>query len=135
MSEDDIAALEETIGRRIPEPYRAFLSRHGAGRPSKNVHPPVDSELPALCDGFEVDSFLGPASRESLPAALKQLNESNVPEDLFPVIELVGGDLLCLDGSDAENKLIYWDHEESDPGAAAIPLGETLEQLLERLHD
>jgi hypothetical protein len=134
MHEEEIASLEQTIGRRIPEPYRVFLSQHGAGRPSKNIHPPANSEIPALRDGFEVDSFLGSASRESLPASLKQLEEADGTETLFPVVELIGGDLVCLDVSDPGNGLVYWDHEESDPEVAKVALGETLAEFLDRLH-
>lgn len=134
LSPEEVTVLEESIGRKIPAPYRAFLLQHGAGRPPGNIHPPVDSELPTLKDGFEIDSFLGPAERESLPASLKQLAEAGADAKLFPVIELVGGDLVCLDETDPEDRLVYWDHEESDPEAAKVELGETLEEFLAKLH-
>ena len=133
MSEAEILALERTIGRAIPTPYRAFLAKHGSGCPPKRRHPPVDVPWPAIKNGFEVDSFLGLPTRESLASQLKRLRESESPETLFPVVEAVGGDLVCLDEADSKSELVYWDHEESDPAEATVALGETLEQFFERL--
>lgn len=135
MSENEIAELEEAIGRRIPNSYRVFLSKHGSGSPPKHRHPPVDTYWPSIQNGFDVDSFLGVEERESLSMALAQLRDSDGPDTLFPVIEAVGGDLVCLDESNSTDELVYWDHEEGDSDDATVALGETLEEFFERLHD
>lgn len=37
LQNDDIARLEATLGRPLPEQYRAFLLAHNGGRPTPNL--------------------------------------------------------------------------------------------------
>lgn len=111
VTEQQLAQLEEQLGRKLPPAYRAFLLKHNGGYPV-----PDTFDLPEMgadADGM-VDRFL--AIHDGEHSNLYDYLETyagRLPPNLFPVAHDPGGNVICIsvDGEDS-GQVYFWDHEE-----------------------
>jgi hypothetical protein len=114
-TQEDLRLLEEELGARLPDDYRAFLIKFNGGRPEPNWFP-MQGELGV----GGVDLFLGirrPGEWDDLLTAKRRLLE-RMPPHMLPIAHAECGNLICLSlgGSDS-GSVYYWDHElEADEG-------------------
>ena len=114
-TEEELRLLEEELGVRLPDDYRAFLVKFNGGRPEPNWFP-VQGEL-----GMGgVDLFLGVRGAgdwDDLLTAKRRLLE-RMPAHMLPIADAECGNVICLSlGTSDSGSVYYWDHElEADEG-------------------
>jgi hypothetical protein len=119
LTETDLVAVENRIGRPIPASYRAFLLRHNGGRPEQ----PSDFSMRDPATGRDqigtVDRFLGVNADEffNLEDYLKTYAD-RIPPNFFPIAYDPGGNLIVIaTEGDIAGAIYFWDHEfEADEG-------------------
>lgn len=109
VTSEQVSQVQRVLGRDLPEPYVAFLQTRNGGRPEPNA-----SDLAEAQDwGVGVSEFFGIDQSPDLDLLeQRRFYEGRVPEDLLPVADAEGGNLICLalTGED-RGAVFFWDHE------------------------
>lgn len=114
---DELAALEERLGRALPDSYRRFLLQHNGGSPTPDV---VDvPSAPGTPTDIQVFFGLGRSVASSdLAWNLDLINERCPGRQVLPIACDSGGNLFCLDLAQSDRMpVLYCD---LDTGAAAF---------------
>ena len=112
-----MAALESTLGSRLPDDYRAFLFACNGGHVGgalwfKGPTPEGDLADAGVnhVGGFRKESHF------SL-AWFRQCYEGRIPESLLWIMDDPFGNAICLGISgQARGKIFFWDHENEPDG-------------------
>lgn len=114
ITEQDIALVEQRLGKSIPPVYRTFLLAHNGGRPQPDGFSSY-GEKGGLHDQSRVDWLFGintGAYYNDLEQHFDMVRERRVPANLLPIANDPGGNLICLSTAGAEVGTVYfWDHE------------------------
>ena len=108
--------VEDVLGTRLPEPYRAFLLRWNGG------HPRVTAFRGAETGDESLGAFLGiaPGQDGDLTAFLSRY-ETRLPDGFVPIAYDAFGNLILIAVSGPETgAIIFWDHEREDQPKAAL---------------
>lgn len=90
-TEQQVAAIEETLGIRFLPDYRTFLL-----------------EASDIVFGLIAPATITvPESRNHLPKVIESARDFGVPDDLFPFCE-DNNDFYCLDAS---GEVVFWSHD------------------------
>ncbi len=130
-TEEQIAAAEKQLGRKIPGPYRELLPEHNGCRVDPpNFKMPKGSSSPH----GSVSWFLGvgPDLDESLQiSAIAEMYEGRVPSELVPIARDPGGNLICMN---AGGTVFFWNHEfedEDEDEEDGEPSGDNVQEIAE----
>jgi len=121
MSDEQVRAIEERIGRHIPDLYRNFLTTYGASCPKELVvcHPlnPLPREITRI-NRVPVAIFYGLGHTGDGYDLQTRLNfyAGRVPANMIPIADNGGGSqyLLALTDSEA-GSVFYWDFRNEPP--------------------
>ncbi|MFA6241911.1 MAG: SMI1/KNR4 family protein [Candidatus Hydrogenedentales bacterium] len=110
VSYADVEQLEASIGRTLPDDFKAFLMQYNGGRPEPNEYPLVgldNNPYGMVHFFFGIDD---PVESCNLEWNFEVMN-GRIPDNLFPIACDDGGDLLCLSlyGDDA-GSVVFWDY-------------------------
>jgi hypothetical protein len=124
MTDDEIAAIEEQLGVRLPEAYRKFLATYGASafRGASPDNPYIVfrslTPLPSHITKTEkalFDAFYGRERHEHDTYSLRERTRvfsGRMPESIIPIGDDGGAGLICLGVKGAEaGKVYYWDQQ------------------------
>ncbi|CAG0934633.1 hypothetical protein TFLX_03603 [Thermoflexales bacterium] len=114
LSEADIAAAEQRIGRPIPSSYRSFLLLYNGGSPQQPVSYRIKSLTTNSVQEATVDRFLGINAQDfSDIEVFWKIYHDRIPPNFFPIARDPGGNLVCIASSgEDQGKIYFWDHEE-----------------------
>lgn len=118
MPEAEAETLERTIGTRLPESYRNFLTACGAvGFNGYVYYTSLEPLRPYIagdtkCGHFGI--FYGAAANDEYSVAENlDTYRDRMPEVLIPIGEDGGGNQICLGIAGAElGRIYFWDHED-----------------------
>jgi cell wall assembly regulator SMI1 len=135
----DLEAVEQRLGIRLPDDYRAWLLKHNGGRP-KPAGFKYKLETGPYTDGV-VAWFLGlhDGPHENFERDCRWWKgQHRLPENLFPIADDPFGNLICMSfGGADKGKIYFWDHEEEGPEPSydnCHLIADSLQEFLEGLH-
>ena len=105
-----IEALENSLGHRLPGPYRKFLSIYEPERPPA----PIFKLSPAKGQG-RLERFYGVDSHlpQNYVLAASAIYNDRMPENLLPIAWDSYGNQICISLEGADKGIIYfWQHED-----------------------
>ena len=112
VSDEELALVEQRMGRAIPAAYREFLLTHNGGYPTPEAFIIWDRDGKPLGEGG-IHYFL--SSRAGASDDLEdyvRTYQDRVPPHFFPIADDPSGNILCLStAGDDEGKVYFWDHE------------------------
>lgn len=121
----DIEEYEAKLGVEFPDDYKEFLLKYSGQAPDRGPRFPYLDEYPGGDEGI-LSVFFGimPDSGYDLLEATDTY-EGRVPEDLLPIAEDPGGNVILLGvGGEDRGKVYFFDHEEERP----VPEGEEIDR-------
>lgn len=114
VSPERIAEVEQTLGIKLPEQYKAFLLKHNGGgpRPSGFLYRRDGEEAQAGLASWFLAIHNGP--QENFLDYFQTFRH-RIPRDTVPIARDPGGNLILLglEGS-LQGKVFFWD-KESEP--------------------
>lgn len=136
LAEGDIASFEDTIGRVLPERYKAFLLLYNGGLPAPDSFP---------IEGMSgnpygiIQEFLGidcPIDSSNL-AWNYEILKGRIPDDLIAIACTPSGDVICISISGERiGSVLLWDcyHEHSPPTNANVyRIAQTFDEFINGL--
>lgn len=126
----DIAAAESALAIALPKAYRRFLLWRDGGTPEANRLP--SNENVGIDEFFGVGADSGNGLVETARAF-----RDRIPNEMFPVAESAGGNLVLIATSDGA--VWFWDHEleseEDEPASRdnVTRLADAFDQFLNEL--
>lgn len=122
-TEVDIKTLEEKHNLKFPKDYTFYLKHYGNDYIKEDIRfiPPI--ELPKIIKQtqFEIDSIYGLNNDENNLDDKMNSYKDILPDDLFPIADLPGGDLICIGKQgDKYNKIYIWFHEMEGDNAFLV---------------
>jgi cell wall assembly regulator SMI1 len=139
LSSEDIDAVEQRLGIKLPGDYRAWLLKHNGGRPE-----PAGFRY-KLKTGLYTDSavawFLaihdGRFSNFERETRWRKA-QNRLPGELVAIARDPFGNLICMSfGGADKGKIYFWDHEEEGPEPSydnCHLIADSLQEFLEGLH-
>lgn len=112
--EVDIKTLEEKYNLKLPQDYAFYLKQYGNDYIREDFQFIPSIELPETIKQtqFEIDSMYGLNNDENSLDEKINSYQDILPDDLFPIADLPGGDLICIGkNGDKHNKIYIWFHE------------------------
>ncbi len=123
VTEDEVAAIETSLGAPLPRDYRDFLRKYGASSFEAPVQFHLKNPRPLYVNPAEAPDErreypYGPLSHFFGSAAGKQGLAKNIktyrgrmPDTMIPIADDGGGHKICLGVKGGElGKVFYWDH-------------------------
>jgi SMI1 / KNR4 family (SUKH-1) len=106
---EQVSQVQRELGYDLPEPYAAFLQTRNGGSPELNVSGLAEAQR----WGVGVREFFGIDQSPDLDLLeQRRFHEDRVPEDLLPVADAEGGNLICLAlTGEHRGAVFFWDHE------------------------
>ncbi len=115
-SEASIAAMEQRLGTKLPDIYRAFLLEVG-GLNAYRIYDDIESEdrqhVPELCH------FNSP---EQIIEEAEGWRDAGLPENMIPFADDICGNLLCFEkqsGPSEDGPVYDWDHDVRETSEVA----------------
>lgn len=109
---DEIEKFEENIGAKLPPEYKEFLHSFGV----LNFNDVDIAFYPSINDVEEklsMVSFYGFSEDSNDLRLITNRYKDRIPSDLIPMVELPGGDQLCIGvSSKTFGKVYYWNHDK-----------------------
>lgn len=142
LTPEDIGSMEERTGRKVPTRYRQFLLKYNGGSPEPCNFSYADPRRDGAKISGAVESFLGIGVDEHSQIEWHlQTLEGRIPNDLYPIADDPGGNMLCMrvDDSTTPGEIVFWDHEEeAEEGEPPTQrnlyhVADNLDELLDRL--
>ena len=96
----DISALEEFVGKPLPQEFKAFLHEYDGADPEPNIFPPNDM--------VGVNRFI--PAKEILR---ERQGIENIGAHAIPIAWASGGNFVLLN-MDAGGEVEFWDHETAE---------------------
>ncbi|MGE8078325.1 SMI1/KNR4 family protein [Peribacillus loiseleuriae] len=112
--EDSIKILEESYKLKLPLDYVFYLQHYGNDYIREDYRFIPTTELPQKINQsqFEIDSIYGLNNDENNLEEKIKFYKDILPDDLLPIADLPGGDLVCMGKkNDNQNKIYIWFHE------------------------
>jgi hypothetical protein len=140
LSVEDLAVLEQRLGRLVPARYRRFLLEHNGGRVWQDAFSLEDQPGTSVPRGF-VWFFLGVDEEDpscDLGKICERLGE-RIPPCLFPIAWTTHDDLICMASRGEDEGAIYLLVLDDTPTCQAAKaavwhrLAPDLDTFLERL--
>ncbi|MEO1219862.1 MAG: SMI1/KNR4 family protein [Pseudomonadota bacterium] len=115
---EEFSSVENSLGLRLPEDFRAFLLAHNGGRPE-----PGDIDLSDGSDTVPVNIIYGIGGEYHRNIAMVfEVFKDRIPEGFCPIAaDGMGSQFLIGVATPFEGQVFYWDRE----GEADDSLGET----------
>ena len=133
-TDEEIRAVEMSIGVGFPDDYRQFLSIADGGMP-------VESDFDLADVGKQVvavGTFLGVGTGDGiyhLPAAVRVLS-GRMPRGVVPIAMGPGGDFVALDYRvGGATTVVYWHHEREGSPNELSPVAPTFAAFLDLLYE
>ncbi|MCL6511720.1 MAG: SMI1/KNR4 family protein [Anaerolineae bacterium] len=132
---NDVARLEERLGFRLPEDYRAFLLQHNGGRPKPNVFSLTDTDLATTEDTIAWFMCIKPGDVNDLLETASAL-QGRIPNNLLPIAVDPFGNYICIAvlGPD-KGRIYFWDHELESTVSNVYFLADSFDNLLHSLRE
>ncbi|WP_193777990.1 SMI1/KNR4 family protein [Psychrobacter sp. FDAARGOS_221] len=115
LTGSEIEAFEKKYSIKLPQEYRAFLSKYNGGTVDPDTFVFHDET-----DASSINYFLGIGLKEyyyNLSYTLDMFRD-RVPDNLFPIAKDPGGNLILVGLSGNElGKIYFWDHEFEADGS------------------
>jgi len=107
-NKENFSNLQKSIGFRIPNSFSSLLIEYSIVKPKLTLFKKNSIE-------FDVDYFFG-FSEKNYEDFFNNYNSylGRMPQELFPIASVDGGDLLCMDRKNGS--IFYWFHEKDDWG-------------------
>jgi len=107
-NENNLLNIQKNIGFKIPVSFSKLLTKYNVAKPKLTLFKKNNIK-------FDVNYFFG-FSEKSDQDFFHNYNTylGRMPQELFPIASVNGGDLLCMDKNN-EN-IYYWFHEKDDWG-------------------
>jgi cell wall assembly regulator SMI1 len=123
MTEEELAAIEGSLGGRLPEDFRDFMRAYGEAafqadtwfRParSSSLSPTPFRESPVY-EELPFSHFYGSSAGKQSLARRITLCEGRMPDTIIPIGDDGFGNQICLGIKGNERgKVYYWDHENT----------------------
>lgn len=139
VGSEQVRALENKFGVRLPESYRDFLLAFNGGEPIEGLFPihglednPVDL----------IHAFFGVRAEEPTEdlAAILQMLEGLTPSGILPIARTAGDDYLCIDLRVESAPVVYWDRRPFWGNNVwreeyLYPVADTFDDLLGKLRE
>jgi hypothetical protein len=125
MTEEELAAIESSLGERLPEDFRDFVRSYGDAmfgaetwfRPvqSLSISPSPFKDMPSrVLEGGAFSYFYGSSAGKQSLAESIALYRGRMPDTIIPIGDEGGGNQICLGIKGSERgKVYYWDHENT----------------------
>jgi hypothetical protein len=123
MTEEELAAIERSLGERLPEDFRDFLRTYGdAMFEALTFFRPVRSSSISsspfgrsrILEGGAFSHFYGSSAAKQSLAESITLYKGRMPDTIIPIGDEGGGNQICLGiKGDERGKVYYWDHENT----------------------
>jgi cell wall assembly regulator SMI1 len=132
----DIRRLENRLGVKLPEEYRAFLEKYNGGRPNAKYFLVVgfDNEPRQILDFYGIDD---PIESCRLDWNFEVLF-GRMPNGFFPIACEDGGNIICLSlAAKSYGNIFYWDHDEESQPATYVnvyKVADTFKEFFDGLH-
>lgn len=112
VSNSQIDDLENNLGFSLPEFFKEILKKYNVCKPKYSYYKEEKIE-------FNLNFLFG-FSDSDYRDLLYEFNiyEGRMPNELFPIGSIDGGDLLCMNKN--TNEIYYWFHEEDDWGIEGV---------------
>lgn len=118
---EHIAELEQSVGMKIPEPYRRLLSDHEFNNTDELA---VDS----VGHYWAVDEILSRDGGRSLLEYYQSVSHA-IPPNTFPLLSTLGGMIVAHFDEVGDLSAYYWDHEREHDGRSLLKVADSAEQL------
>jgi hypothetical protein len=127
---EDISRIEELVGAKLPSEYVAFLIFSNGGHPELDVIAVNGAPRWGVDRFFHVSSDAGSAL--NIFWNYHAFRRTGIDKSVLPIAANGGGDLFCLDLSEAgDGKVILWIHDV--PGGKIVQVADSFEELIDRL--
>jgi hypothetical protein len=138
IEDDDVRAIEQTIGFVLPGGYREFLLAQNGGRPEPEGFPIEDlanNPYGMIQVFYRIDGEIESSNIDWN----YHLTRGRLPDNLLPIASDGGGDHICLSlyGDDA-GSVVFWDcHQETqEPSYDNVYfIAKSFEEFLEGIQD
>ncbi|MDY0406302.1 SMI1/KNR4 family protein [Virgibacillus sp. 179-BFC.A HS] len=114
--ENKIATFEKKFDLALPDDYAFYLQHYGNDYIRENYRfvPPIDLPEVINQNEFEIDSIFGLYNDENNIENKISFYADILPNELFPIADLPGGDLICMaKRKPTKNNVYIWFHEMS----------------------
>lgn len=110
--EEKISDFEIKYHFQLPAGFKELILNYNACKPSKTFYKKNKIQ-------FNLNYFFGISEDQNLSLSENyETYAERMPEELFPIASVDGGDLLCMNKNSEE--VFYWFHEEDDWGLEGI---------------
>ncbi|MBU8573803.1 SMI1/KNR4 family protein [Bacillus pumilus] len=132
---NEMNKIEEENGYHISPDYKSFINECGECWIEENVYTYL-KEKPVWLVGesVPVELFYGLEQNDyDIREAIKTYKEQ-LPEQIIPIADAEGGDLICLDVSEInQGKIYFWDHELRDREQDLFLIADTFTEFIDGL--
>lgn len=134
-TDEDITAIENTVGHRFPDDYREFAKHYSGGSPNER-----DFEFPDDVAG----TFYASASEffslrlNDDGNLLSQMEQTEfLPSDLIPFARDGGGNYICLDLRSGSTRppVVFWHNGRRGLGDEISFVAKSFSDFVELLHE
>lgn len=107
----NIREIECKYNLKLLNEYIYFLQFYGNNYIKDNYcfKPPISSSYIAKQDNYELDGIFGLYKNSNNLEKEIEFYKDILPSNLFPIADLPGGDLVCMDKE--ERKIYFWFHD------------------------
>lgn len=138
LTEEELQAAENIVGKEFPDQYREFLLKYNGGHPAPDIfrykNEDGDQELAAIAYFLAVYD-----GKDENLLDYFETYEDRIPSQLIPIARGPGGDLVLLGlESSYRGKIYYWiqDLEPDEPDFSNIfPVAGSFNEFLDSLFD
>mgnify|MGYP003499852346 FL=1 len=134
-SAEDIKGFEKKHQVELPHDYKFYLQHYGNDYIKEAFRFLSAVELPEKTTDkyFEIDSFYGLYDDENNIENKIRFYKDLLPDDLLPIGDLPGGDLVCLGTKgDKLGKIYFWFHELEEENT--VFMSESFETFISSFH-
>jgi hypothetical protein len=126
IGKNEISALEQKLGRKLPESYKKMLLKHNGGRPDPNSFSTSKGEYVS-----DIQFFYGIISREHIYDLERRYDQfqDRLPAKYLAIAGNSGGDQILLDLDQAD--IHFFDHELEE----IVFVSESFEAFLDSIYE
>lgn len=132
---NEMHKIEKENGYHISSDYKSFINEYGECWIEDNVYTYLrEKPVWLVGESVPVELFYGLEQNDyDIREAIKTYNEQ-LPEQIIPIADADGGDLICLDVSEInQGKIYFWDHELRDREQDLFLIADTFTEFIEGL--
>ncbi|KIL11061.1 SMI1/KNR4 family protein [Bacillus sp. Je.9.29.b] len=131
----EMKEIEEENAYHISPDYKSFISEYGECWIEDNVYTHLrEKPVWLVGESVPVELFYGLEQNDyDIREAIKTYKDQ-LPEQIIPIADADGGDLICLDVSKInQGKIYFWDHELRDREQDLFLIADTFTEFIEGL--